>query len=155
LLRSLQILIDCNRQGTVRGYATGEEAYRVWAEELLRNTWYEEHDDEDLFRRLSVNQFCALALCDARKSAASYLASAVQLLPDWADEMEQIASCFEKTSVIADSIKDMVGLEGSVAAADVRSFWTKEKREAQAEALLKMRELEQKAIQTAARVCNG
>lgn len=155
LIRSLQILLDCNRQGTVRGYATGGEAYRVWAEELLQNAWYEEHGDEDLFRRLSVNQFCALALCDARKAAASYLASARQLLPEWADEMEQIASCFEKASVIADSIQDMVGLEGSVAAADVRGFWTKGKREAQAEALLKMRELEQKAIQAAAIVCNS
>ena len=48
----------------------------------------------------------------------------------------------------------MIGLEGSVAISDVRGFWTKEKREAQAEALLKMQELERKAIQIAAKVCN-
>lgn len=155
LVRSLQILIDCNRQGIVRGYAAGAAAYEVWAEELRQNAWYEEHGEEDLFRRLSVNQFCVLALCDARKSAASYLASGAQLLPEWADEMEQIASCFEKVSAIADSIQDMVGLEGSVAAADVRSFWTKDKRDAQAEALLKMRELEQEAIRMAGKVCSG
>lgn len=150
LIKSLQILIDCNKQGVVRGYATGVEAYKVWAEELQQDAWYETHDDEDLLRRLMVNQFCVLALCDARKAAASYLASGKQLLPECADEIEQIASCFEKVSTLADSIQDMVGLEGSVEASDVRSFWTKEKRDAQAESLLKMRELELEAIRIAA-----
>lgn len=154
LIRSLQILVDCNRQGVVRGYATGVEAYGVWAEELRQDTWYEEHDDEDLFRRLSVNQFCVLALCDARRAAASYLASAGQLLPEWADEMEQIVSCFEEISMIADSIQEMVGFEGSITVKDVRGFWTKEKREAQAEALLKMQELERRAIQIAIQIAS-
>lgn len=154
LLKSLQILIDCNKQGMVRGYVTGVEAYKVWAEELQQNAWYDEHDDEALFRRLSVNQFCVLALCDARKSAALYLASSKQLLPEYAQELEQIVSCFEKVSILADSIQDMVGLEGSVEASDVRSFWTKQKRETQAETLLQMRELELKAIQIAEKVCD-
>ncbi len=64
-------------------------------------------------------------------------------------------SCFEKVSTLSDSIQDMVGLEGSVETSDVRSFWTKQKRETQAETLLKMRELELKAIQIAAKVCNA
>lgn len=153
LVSSLRILVDCNRQGVVRGYATGVDAYGVWAEELRQKAWYDEHSDEDLFRRLSVNQFCVLALSDARRSAASYLASSRQLLPQWTGEMEQIAFCYEKVSKIADSLQDMVGLEGSVAVSDVRGFWTKEKRETQAEALLKMQELEKQAIQIAARVC--
>lgn len=155
LIRSLQILIDCNQQGKVRQYATGIEAYSVWAEELQQNAWYDAHDDEDLFRRLSVNQFCVLALCDARRSAASYLASGRRLLPEYADELEQIISCFEKVSMLADSIRNMVGLEGSVPASEVRRFWTKEKRAVQAEILLDMRELELKAIETAAGICNG
>lgn len=153
LIRSLQILIDCNQQGTVRGYASGVEAYKVWAEELQSNVWCDEHDEEALFRRLSVNQFCVLALCDARKSAVSYLASSRGLLPEYADEMEQIVSCFERVSMLADSIQDMVGLEGSVEASEVRGFWTEKKRQAQAETLLKMRGLELKAIQVAAKVC--
>lgn len=150
LIKSLQILIDCNKQGVVRGYVTGVEAYKVWAEELQQDAWYETHDDEDLLRRLMVNQFCVLALCDARKAAASYLVSGKQLLPECADEIGQIASCFEKVSTLADSIQNMVGLEGSVEASDVRSFWTKEKRDAQAESLLKMREIELEAIRIAA-----
>lgn len=154
LLKSLQILIDCNEQGMVREYATGVEAYKVWAEELRQNVWYDAHDDEALFHRLSVNQFCALALCDARKSAALYLASSKQLLPEYAEELEQIASCFEKVSILADSIQELVGLEGSVEVSEARSFWTKQKRETQAETMLKMRELELKAIQIAAQVCN-
>lgn len=150
LIRSLEILIDCNKQGNIRGYAAGVEAYRVWAEELRQNAWYDAHDDEALLRRLSVNQFCVLALCDARRSAASYLASCRHLLPESADELEQVISCFEKASALAASIQNMIGLEGSVAASDVRSFWTEEKRKTQAETLLKMWALEQKAIETAA-----
>ena len=139
----------------VREYVTGVEAYKVWAEELQQHAWYDEHDDEALFHRLSVNQFCALALCDARKSAALYLASSKRLLPEYAEELEQIASCFDEVSILADSIQDMGGLEGSVETSDVRSFWTKQKRETQSETLLKMRELELKAIQIAAQVCAG
>lgn len=155
LIRSLRILIDCNRQGVVRGYATGVEAYKVWAEELEQDAWYEEHSDGDICRRLTVNQFCVLALCDARRSAAAYLAANKHLLPEGADEMEQIISCFGQVSLLADSIQDMVGLEGTGADSDVRIFWTKEKRKAQAETLLKMRELELKAIQAASQVCDA
>ncbi|MDD6037075.1 MAG: helix-turn-helix transcriptional regulator [Lachnospiraceae bacterium] len=155
LLKSLQILIDCNKQGTVRGYATGGEAYKVWAEELQQATWYTEHDDESLFRRFSVNQFCVLALCDARRAAASYLASSKQLLPEHSDEITQIASYFEEVSTLADTIKNMVGLEKVVEVAEVRAFWTNEKRNAQADILLKMRELEWKAIQIATEVCDN
>lgn len=152
LMRSLKILLDCNRQGTVRGYATGTEGYRVWAEELRQGDWYDRQDDENLARRLSVNQFCVLALWDARKAAASYLASSAHLLPERADEMRKIVSCFEKAAAIAAAIKDMVGLEGSVAAGDVRNFWTEEKREAQAQALLQMSGLELEAMEAASKI---
>lgn len=155
LIRSLQILIDCNKQGTVRGYATGVEAYRVWAEELRQNAWYEGRDEEALSRRLAVNQFCVLALWDARKAAASYLASGRGLLPEWEDEMGKVVSCFEKVAALAASIKDMLGLEGSVAACKVRGFWTKKKRETQAETLLKMRQLELEAIGAADKIVSG
>ena len=123
----------------VREYVTGVEAYKVQTEELQQHAWYDEHDDKALFHKLSINQFCTLALCDARKSAALYLASNKQLLPKYAEELEQIASCFEKVSILADSIQDMVGLEGSVETSNIHNFWTKQKRESQAEMLLKMR----------------
>ncbi|WMJ90013.1 helix-turn-helix domain-containing protein [Anaerocolumna sp. MB42-C2] len=146
LVNSLRVFADCTKQEIGRGYAMGLKAYEVWQIDLLDEAWYENNDDEQFARRLSVNQFCSLALFDARKSAYIYLSDNKSFLSDKADSMEQIIKYFYDISEMAGQIHKLLGSEEHYKGARAREFWTMEMRIRQAELLSQMLDSERKAM---------
>jgi hypothetical protein len=152
LRNSLRIFVDSTKQESSRGYAMGFQAYEVWRKDMLDEAWYKNNDDEQLARRFSVNQFCSLALFDARKSAYSYLSEIRKLLPDKVDDMEQIIRLFSEISEKAKQIHMLLDSGEYLEGAKARRFWTKEMRETQAGFLSEILILEQKAVGIAERI---
>lgn len=151
-LNSLRVFVESAKQENNRGYALGFKAYEVWRNDLLDDAWYENNDDEHLARRFSVNQFCTLALYDARKSAYIYLSENSQLLPDKADAIEQIIKLFFDISGKAGQIHKLLDSGEYLEGAKARRFWTKEMRKRQADLLAQMLEAEREAMHLAERI---
>lgn len=146
LINSLKVFVDCSKQENCEGYHMGFNAYETWRNDLMDDEWYEKNDDAQLARRFSVNQFCTLALFDARKAAYIYLNESIPLLPGKTETMNKIVSLFKLISEKAEQIHEMLDsgeyLEGSRA----RKFWTREMRLEQAELLFQMLTAEQEAM---------
>ncbi len=152
LINSLRIFIDCSEQEINRGYQMGFKAYETWCSDLLDDTWYENNDNEQFARRFSVNQFCTLALYDARKSAYVYLNSSKNLIDDKTDEMNCITNLFENISEKASQIHIMLDSGEYLDGEKARNFWTKEMRSKQAELLSEMLEAEHEAMVIAKKI---
>ncbi|MCL2742077.1 MAG: hypothetical protein FWE70_08260, partial [Oscillospiraceae bacterium] len=155
LLGSLRILVDCSGAETNRGYRQGFTAYETWRGDLLDDGWYEGSDDDQLARRFSVNQFCALALYDARKAAHAYLSESARLLPEKADGMNRIVLFFKEISEKARRIHAMLDSGEYLVGERARRFWTRDMRIAQAGLLAGMLETEREAVATAKNVLMG
>ncbi len=153
LLQSLRIFIDGAKQLSARGCAMGLYAYEVWMRDLLDEKWYRRHNDERFARRFSVNQFCSLALLDARKAALSYLSENKSLLPEKSKEMEQIVSLFQEISEKAKEIHKLLDSGEYLEGKRARRFWTKEMREQQATLLGQMQAAEERALMLAQQLC--
>jgi hypothetical protein len=149
LINSLKVFIDCSGQERDKGYRMGFQAYETWRNDLLDDGWYDKNDDEQYARRFSVNQFCTLALFDARKAAYVYLNDSASLLPDKADDMERIIGLFNEISKKAGQIHKMLDSGEYLEGARARQFWTKEKRLTQADLLAQMLENEREAVSLA------
>ena len=147
LLSSLRIFTDCNTQEQCRGYALGAKAYETWINGLRDKKWYETHNEEDMARRLNVNQFCMLALYDARKSAYLYLKENVKFIQEV--DTENLVQKFERISELAQEIHHALDFGEYVDATHVRKLWTEELREKQARYMEEMCELEQEALKLA------
>lgn len=148
LIRSLTVLTDCMCKEQDAGYDTGMKAYAVWARDLRDDHFYETAGDEDFIRRFSVNQFCALALMDARRSARVYLKNTAERFPN--TNLTAIAAQFDTSAGIAAEILKMTDSERKLAESEIRIFWTRDKRRKQAELLEHMADTEQKACDCAA-----
>lgn len=148
LIRSLTVLTDCMRKEQDAGYYIGMKAYEVWARDLRDDAFYETAEDEDFTRRFSVNQFCALALMDARRSAQAYLKNAAERFPN--ANLTVIAAQFEKSAGIAAEIQKRTDSGRKLTEPETRVFWTQDKRRKQAELLEHMADAERKACACAA-----
>jgi transcriptional regulator with XRE-family HTH domain len=143
LTASLRVFIDCVDKKQHGGYATGFEAYRIWAADLRDEAFYISCEDEQLARRFSVNQFCALALYDARKAARDYLTRCRRVNEDIIGRMALIfTEVCEKAETIHTALDSGEALDGPRA----RVFWTVEKRMTQAGLLDEMAALEREAL---------
>ena len=151
-VNSLKIFADCSAQEREGGYRMGFQAYGVWRNDLLDDGWYDKNDDEQFARRFSVNQFCTLALYDARKSAYAYLSGCVSLLPGKAEETGRIAELFKSVAEKAGRIHKLLDSGEYLEGARARRFWTREKRLEQAELLARMSAAEREAAAIAERV---
>lgn len=147
LLCSLRIFMDCNTQEQCRGYALGAKAYEAWINGLRDKKWYETHNEEDMARRLNVNQFCMLALYDARKSAYLYLKENVKFIQE--TEAKDLVQKFKRISELAQEIHNALDFGEYVDAIHVRKLWTEELREKQARYMEEMCQLEQEALKLA------
>lgn len=149
LTNSLKVFIDCvNMQSG--GYKTGYSAYETWRTDLLDGAWYSVNNDEQLERRFSVNQFCTLALFDARKAAYNYLSKSTDLLgKEKQPLLLEIAEIFGEISEHAEEIHKMLDAGEYLSGEKARKFWTAEKRAKQADLLGKMCDLERKAEELA------
>jgi transcriptional regulator with XRE-family HTH domain len=152
ILNSLRVFVESAKQENNRGYAMGFKAYEVWCNDLLDDAWYENNDDEQLARRFSVNQFCTLALYDARKSAYIYLLENSKLLTDNTDELEQMIKLFYNIYGQAEQIHKLLDSGEYLEGARARSFWTKEMRNKQAAILAQMLEAEREAMKIAEKI---
>lgn len=152
LLNSLKVFIDCSRQEGERDYYMGFQAYETWRSDLLDDEWYNKNNDEQLARRLSVNQFCALALFDARKAAYTYLSNNASFLPNKADGINQITQLFKTVSEKAEQMHKMLDSGEDLEGPQTRKFWTREMRLKQAELLSQMLEAERVAATVAAKI---
>ncbi len=152
LINSLRIFIDCGKQENNRGYKMGFKAYEKWQSDLLDEKWYENNSDEQFARRFSVNQFCTLALRDARKSAYEYLHESKLLLPEKVDEMNQIVMLFKDISEKARQILALLHTDECLEGEKARKFWTKEMRKEQADLLSEMLCVEREAVLIAMKI---
>jgi hypothetical protein len=146
LVNSLKVFIDCSKQERESGYRMGFQAYETWRNDLLDDEWYDKNDDEQFARRFSVNQFCSLALFDARKAAYAYLNGSIALIPDKASEMKCIVALFREIADKSEQIYKLLDSGEYLEGARARKFWTKEMRLAQAALLAEMLESERKAL---------
>jgi len=151
LMNSLRVFVDCAGQPRHRGYVVGLEAYTVWQKDLLDESWYKKgwrkaRSDEQFARRLSVNQFCALALLDARKAARDYLSGSVNLIPEKTAELTRLAGLFACIAQNAESIHRLLDSGENLQGEKARVFWTSEKREAQAALLMQIQQTEEEAL---------
>lgn len=143
LISSLKVFADCVKKPSEGGYYMGFKAYEVWASDLRDDRFYDICGDEMIARRFSVNQFCSLALFDARRSACSYLKNSLGLIKS--DLLVKIAECFEQVFKIAEGIHHMLDSGVELDGPESREFWTYDKRRRQADALDEMAGLEQNA----------
>jgi hypothetical protein len=140
LINSLKIFIDCSGIENTdtqnnSGYYMGFKAYEVWINDLLDRDWYKTNGGEQFARRFSVDQFCALALCDARKAAYAYLSESAGLLPGKRPELEKLAALFKTISENAEQIHHMLDSGEYLEGERARVFWTDERRAEQARLL--------------------
>jgi hypothetical protein len=102
MIASLRALIDSFSAPVNRGYCQGEEAYKAWIDGLKDETgWAECQSEDNLFRRMSVNDYMLLNLKDARRCAAEYLRSNASLLNGACQELLlEISSVYNSISQI-------------------------------------------------------
>ncbi|MCL2058217.1 MAG: helix-turn-helix domain-containing protein [Oscillospiraceae bacterium] len=169
LVNSLKVFVDCSGQERDSGYRMGFQAYKVWMGDLLDDEWYEKNDDEQLARRLSVNQFCTLALLDARRAAYAYLSGSASLLPGVDGGLggrvssglggsessgvdggiNRIAELFRIIADNAERIHRMLDSGEYLEGARARRFWTAQMRQEQAGLLAHMLDAEREAASLA------
>ena len=152
LINSLKVFIDCSGQKRDGGYRQGFQAYEVWRNDLLDDEWYKSNDDEQFARRFSVNQFCTLALFDARKAAHTYLGRSAPLLPEKGGDIKRVAGIFGEVAGMAGEIHKMLDSGEYLEGARARAFWTGDMRVRQAELLARMLDAEREAAAVAARI---
>ena len=152
LINSLKVFVDCAEQRRESGYYMGFQAYEMWRNDLLNDDWYKKNDDDQLARRFSVNQFCTLALFDARHSAYTYLSDSAALLPDKTDCISQIVQLFKTISEKAEQMHKMLDSGEYLEGTRARKFWIRDMRLKQAELLAQMLEAERKAVDLAERL---
>ena len=81
LMASLRALVDSFEAPANRGYFQGAQAYEKWMEGLGNAAlWNTKASQEDVERRMAVNDAMLLNLTDARRCAAAYLQESAQLL---------------------------------------------------------------------------
>ena len=143
LQASLKVFVDCAEKAERDGYHMGFRAYETWADGLRDEAFYATCDDGQIARRFSVHQFCALALHDARRAAASYLRGAAARWPS--ASLEATAACFVQITAIAERMQRALDSGEALDGAQSRAFWTRDKRHAQADMLDEMARLERGA----------
>jgi len=144
LINSLKVFIDCAAKEKEGHYSMGFKAYEVWSADLRDEDFYETCDDEQMARRLNVNQFCTLALLDARKSAHAYLKSSAGLIEG--NSLSPVTDCFGKITAIIEGVHISLDSKKALDGIEARQFWTKEKRYAQADAWDEAARLEKEAF---------
>jgi transcriptional regulator with XRE-family HTH domain len=136
LLNSLKTLVESMNMEDAPRYVMGYKAYRLWQEGLRDDVWYQNADDDNFGRRLDVNYFCFLALCDARRAAAAYLRSAEGLIRG--NLAGKLAVIYENISQKVSALLPLLpALEegygtAPVKAVKMRRAWTQELRHQQA-----------------------
>lgn len=97
LRNSLSTFIGSFRAEACRGYYQGKEAYRAWIEGLSREEDFRpENDEENVSRRLSVNDDMLCCLIDARYAGAAWLQENLPLVS---------GACREKLIKIAENCR--------------------------------------------------
>jgi hypothetical protein len=137
LINSLKVFIESMNLDSLRNYAVGYSAYKTWQADLRDDAWYKKADNEHFGRRLDVNYFCCLALCDARRSGAGYLKSSIGLINS--DLISEMAQVYENISVkLSGLLPDLPVLDAGLSKNPVnennmRKSWTEELRHRQAD----------------------
>jgi hypothetical protein len=138
LLASLRLRMETMGKRENRGYKLGYAAFEVWRMGLIDGSWYKEAQEEDVRRRYLVNRFCLAALADARRSAAIYLASSRELLPDDSgrEQLGLLAGLYAGMAERLESALALIPGQEPEAEANHEIYWPQETRKTQAELLL-------------------
>jgi transcriptional regulator with XRE-family HTH domain len=137
LVNSLKTLIASMNMKDAPKHVAGYKAYQSWQKDLRDDTWYKKADDENFGRRLDVNYFCFLALCDARRCSAAYLKSSSGLIKSGL--VNRMAGIYENISEgLSGLLPALPCLEegygkAPVKANGMRKVWTDELRHRQAD----------------------
>lgn len=138
LLASLRLRMDTMGKTENRGYKLGYAAFQEWQLGLNDDSWYIEAKEEDVKRRYLVNRFCLAALTDARRSAAMYLASSRELLPEGSgrEQLDQLAGLYARMTERLEAAMNLIPEEEPSAGDVHKDYWPQEARKTQAELLL-------------------
>ena len=145
LINSLKVFVESMNIESIGGYKTGFAAYEAWRNDLLDDGWYKKNDGEYFGRRFSVNQFCTLALFDARRAARDYLKNNISLITGESETVKLVAEAFEKSAGLAEEIHGMLDSGFELDDEQARAFWTREKRIEQARLLGEISKIEREA----------
>ncbi len=115
LKASLSILISSFHAPRAGGYYQGKEAYEAWIRGLTEDSAFRPaSDQENVQRRLCVNDSMMVNLIDSRRAAAAYLKESMDLLPE--KGRTYLAKMADNCREIADKMSDFRGrLEGAAA----------------------------------------
>jgi transcriptional regulator with XRE-family HTH domain len=153
LVNSLRVRNESMNLTAIRNYAVGYNAYRAWQKDLRDDTWYAKADKTRFGRRLDVNYFCYLALCDARRCAAGYLESSAGLIAG--SLLGELAEIYRKISEkVSGLLPELPVLEQGfvkppVDTTKMRKVWTDELRHRQADLFDEVIELEKRGEEIA------
>jgi hypothetical protein len=138
LLASLRLRMDTIGQTENRGYKLGYAAFEAWRLGLTDDSWYINAKEEDVRRRYLVNRFCLAALSDARRSAAVYLASSRELLPEGSgrEQLDLLAGLYARMAERLEAAMALIAEQEPSAGITHKDYWPQEARKTQAELLL-------------------
>ncbi|WP_105614331.1 helix-turn-helix transcriptional regulator [Vallitalea okinawensis] len=146
LVNSLKVMIDCNCiTEKRRGYALGYEAYKIWCKALKDRQLFSElnSNDEDFMRRLDVNHFCVMALVDARRCAYEYLRESSWLFNDQVrSSLLELSEVYKEMYLCINQLFEKLPKVNNIDKKRVRSIWTDQLREEQADVLQRVLSLE-------------
>lgn len=138
LLASLRLRMDSMGKTENRGYKLGYAAFEAWRLGLTDDSWYIEAKEEDVKRRYLVNRFCLAALADARRSAAAYLASSRELLPEGRGrkQLDLLSGLYARMAERLETALAFFPDKEPAAGINKEEYWPPEARKTQAELLL-------------------
>lgn len=146
LKRSLRVALDVPRhQGLRPNYANGLAVYKLWAFDLRDEARYA-GGPESLRKPCEVNRFVYTSLLDARRAAAVYLGSRVELLSgEAAERLSEAARRYARLADALESGLETVPCPQEHLGGDV-TRWTPQLRHAQADVLRDALHLEMEAL---------
>lgn len=147
LLASLSIRQDYMEKREARGYLLGLHALAAWRDGLLEERWHRDAEESHIARRMSVNHFSMMALTDARRCAAGYLADSLSLLEPGGgrEPLANLAGLYRSMhTLLEDCFRQLPG-DDALKSLSPRQCWTRELRQKQASVLEQVMELERQA----------
>lgn len=158
LLNSLRVFHDCMTEEELhRGYAAGLNAYQVWRDALRDSNAFAELPQDVFIRRMGVNQFCLMALLDARRSAHAYLQRNTGILRDahanaFAELVDLFRQIHARIEPIFQSAPDPDNHPEILQQMNPRDLWSEALRAEQADALNDCLRLEKQALDIVKRI---
>jgi hypothetical protein len=108
-LKTLRRALDILRTPVVRGRWSGQAAFTMWADTLLKTEPFPPDDQETLRKRHSYHHATGGTLAEARAYGADFLRHMADQEPAAADELREAAKCFDDEHDLVWAIWEFTG----------------------------------------------